>query len=475
MIAWILAIVVVLAGLELWARPEIHAHLANADAALADEWIAIALIVLGTLFVDRLLRRFYWHGYLKRRLGRDTPALIQDIVTILLVAIGLSVGLTFVAGLSVAGIVTASGATAIILGIALQAVIQDLFSGLAINFEGSYAIGDWLTVYTDQVPEPIYGRVTHISWRSTSLELEDGRRVMVPNHIATSNPVMNHSRPLEPKRLSVEICLDNRIPTERAIDMLLGEAFKAIRKPGLARHPEPSVLVTRMDADAIYYEIRFYHSPAEIEPSLARSVVLTVLMDVLQQSELATPVTQVEMTKPPHVTFEFDEEEERGLIEHAPLFEGSLESEHLAILLSNCRPAELSAGSVLMKQGEAGSSMFIIMEGAANVTIRGDSGQSHEVNILATGDVVGEMSLMTGAPRNATVTALTRVRVLEVTKNTIELLLQKSPNLAERFSKVLMERQAQNAELAGRMIRRDEVQQDLLARITAFFSRAFRS
>jgi CRP-like cAMP-binding protein len=115
------------------------------------------------------------------------------------------------------------------------------------------------------------------------------------------------------------------------------------------------------------------------------------------------------------------------------------------------------------------------MEGAANVTIRGDSGQSHEVNILATGDVVGEMSLMTGAPRNASVTALTRVRVLEVTKSTIELLLQKSPNLAERFSRVLAERQAQNAELAGRMVRREEVQQDLLARITTFFSRAFRS
>jgi CRP-like cAMP-binding protein len=158
---------------------------------------------------------------------------------------------------------------------------------------------------------------------------------------------------------------------------------------------------------------------------------------------------------------------------HAPLFEAILQVEHVDILVKSCNPVELPAGSLLMKQGDAGSSMFIIMEGAASVTIRGDSGLSHEVNILAAGDVVGEMSLMTGALRTASVTALTRVRVLEITKDAIASVFQKSPGLVERFSNVLAERQAQNAELAHRMIRREEVQQDLLARITAFFSRAF--
>jgi len=473
MIAWILVFVAVLAGIEMWARPEIHAHVAKDYAILADKWIAVALIVALALLVDALVRRFYWHGYLKRRRGLDTPALIQDIVTILLVAIGLSIGLTYVAGLSVTGIVTASGATAIILGIALQAVIQDLFSGLAINFEGSYAIGDWLTIFTDQVPNPIYGCVTHISWRSTYLTLSDGSRVMVPNHMVTSNPVKNHSRPREAKRLFVELCIDNRIPTDRVVDIVLGETFKVVRAAGLVRHPEPTVLVSRVDSDAIYYEVRFYHLPHMIEPDMARSLVLTALLDALQQSHLATPVTQVEMTKAPDVTFKFGEEESRSLVLRASLFENILEPEHVEILVSNCRPAELPAGAVLMAQGDAGSSMFIIMEGAATVTIRGDSGQSHEVNILAAGDVVGEMSLMTGAPRNASVTALTRVRVIEVTKNAIAMVLQKSPGLAERFSAVLAERQQQNAELANRMIRREEVQQDLLARITAFFSRAF--
>src|SRR6202044_723945 len=110
-------------------------------------------------------------------------------------------------------------ATAIILGIALQVVIQDLFSGLSINFDGSYAIGEWLTVYSEHLPEPAYGCISGITWRTTFLKLEDGRRFMVPNHIMTSNPVVNHSRPLEAKRLSVQVSVDNRIPADRVMDM----------------------------------------------------------------------------------------------------------------------------------------------------------------------------------------------------------------------------------------------------------------
>ncbi len=469
---WLSLLIIVLLGGELLLSPEIHSHLTKAHADLVVQIVIISIIVTGAMLFDGLLRRFYWRGYLKRRRGQDTPALIQDIVTILLVVVSLSIGLSFIAGLSITGIATASGATAIIVGIALQAVIQDLFSGLAVNFDGSYAIGDWLTVYTDQMPEPIYGCVAGITWPSTYLRLEDGRRLMVPNHMVTSNPVMNHSRPRDPKRLSVKVCVDNRVPSDRVKDMLLGEAFKMTRHSGLARHPEPSVIVSSMSSDSIFYEVRFYHEPDKISPPEAQSVVLDAIVSVMQQNKIPTPVSQVELVQAPDLDFELGEEEERSLIAHAPLFRDVLEKEHVDVLIGNCKPAELPVGFVLMEQGEEGSSMFIIMEGAANVTIRNDTGQSHEVNILATGDVAGEMSLMTGAKRTATVTALTEMRVLEISKEAVAQLFQKAPELAERFSRVLAERTHQNADLAQRLSLRAAAQDDFLARIRTFFSRA---
>ncbi len=468
MIVWPI-IVAVLLALKQWATPFVHSHFNKAYATAFDQTVVIALWVAIALLFDVFFRRLYWHGYLRRRRGVDTPALIQDIVTILLVIITLSVGLTVYAGLSVAGIVTASGATAVVLGIALQAVIQDLFSGLAINFEGSYGIGDWLTVYTDQIPEPIFGRVTHISWRSTNLSLPDGSRIIVPNHLVTANPVTNHSQPREPKRISVELSLDNRGPIMRASNAILGEALRTARRAaGLSRVPEPSVLVKRAGADATVYEIRYFYHPDEIEPDNARATMLAAVLDIVQKVKLPTPSTMVELTKEPDLDFTFGAEEQRALVSRAPLFEAALDHDQVDILVGNSHEIVLPVGAQLMKQGDPGVSMFVIAQGAASVTIRDSSGQSHEVNILAAGDVVGEMSLLTGEPRTASVTALTPLRVLEIPQKAIGAVLQNSPDVAERFSKVLAERMAQNAALTN-SIQRDQVQRDILGSILRIF------
>jgi CRP-like cAMP-binding protein len=136
-----------------------------------------------------------------------------------------------------------------------------------------------------------------------------------------------------------------------------------------------------------------------------------------------------------------------------------------------CRVREFSRASNLMQQGESAASMFILLEGAARVSVLGQNNDAREVAVLATGDVVGEMSLMTGAPRNATVTALTRVRALEITKEPVELLLRKSPELLERFSQVLARREQERAAVAQRVIEVGAVEVDLMARMKQFFSR----
>ena len=178
-------------------------YLSAGGIAALNRGLAVAMVVAIAVLTDGLVRYFYWHRYWRRRRGQETPALIRDLMTIAILLLGLSLGLWWVEGLSFTGFITASGATAIILGIALQTVIQDLFSGLSINLDGSYALGDWLTVFSDQMPEPAYGQVTAMTWRSTFMVLEDGRRLMVPNHLVTANAVLNHSRPQNPSACTV--------------------------------------------------------------------------------------------------------------------------------------------------------------------------------------------------------------------------------------------------------------------------------
>lgn len=471
MIVWSVIILIVLVAARYWGLDAFHDQLSHTTSQQIGHGLVVGIAVAAALLIDGLIRHFYWLRYLQRRLNRETPALIQDILTVALVLLGLSLGLWWEEDFSFTGFITASGATAIVLGIALQTAIQDLFAGLAINLDGTYALGDWLTIHSAELKESVYGRVTHMTWRSTILALDDGRRMIVPNHIATSNAVLNHSRPADAKRLSVEVAIDNRMPTDRVIDMLLGEAFKAVRRPGLARTPEPTVIMCKFTSDAIYYEVRFYFFPDQIEPTSAKSIVIAALQDVIIQNRMPTPVTQVELMQPPMIDLVIDEGEILAALHHASLFNNVLDREQSLELARLSRPVEFARGANLMVQGEAASSMFIILEGAARVSVLGQGNDPREVAVLATGDVVGEMSLMTGAPRNATVTALTRLRALEITKDPVESLLKKSPNLLQRFSHVLAKREEERAAIAQRPVQVAAVELDLMARMKTFFSR----
>jgi len=467
---WAFFVAFVLLLTRLFGGPVIT-HYAPWPEGNVDRLITSALIVSIAFVIDQLIRRFYWEGHLKRRRNRETPKLVQDVLTVFLVAIAVAFALWLQEGLSLAGIAAGSIAIAAGIGVALQPDIQDIVSGMAVNMEGSYSIGDWVTVFSDQMPEPMYGCISGSSWHSTYLTLENGTRASVPNHLFTANVVVNHSHPIGAKRASVEIAVDNRLPAGRVTDLFLGETFKAVRHMGMARTPEPEVLLSAYTSDSAIYHVRFWFYPNQMSPASAKSIVLRALQDVLLQNGLPSPVTQIELTQPPDVADRFGASEVRKVISETGLFHKALSDDEREELAAHCRPVELQKGSVLMRQGDAAISMFIMMEGAISIGIKTAAGEEQEVAISAAGDVVGEMSLMTGAPRTATVTALTRVRVLEVTRETIDTMLKKNPELFERFSRVLAQRQLEIDALANRRVDKRAVERDILSRMRAFFSR----
>jgi small-conductance mechanosensitive channel/CRP-like cAMP-binding protein len=467
---WAFFVAFVLLLARLFGGPVI-AHYAPWHEGSVDRFTTSALIVAIAFVIDRLIRRFYWEGHLKKRRNRETPKLVQDFLTVILVAIAITFALWLQEGLSLAGIAAGSIAIAAGIGVALQPDIQDIVSGMAVNMEGSYSIGDWVTVYSEHVPDPVYGCISGSSWHSTYLTLENGTRSSIPNHLFTANVVVNHSHPIGAKRLSVEVGIDVRLPAERVIDTLLGEVYKVVRLPGMSRSPDPEVLVTKLTSDATMYEVRFWYFPNQSSPTTAKSLVLRALQDVILQNELPTPVTQIEMTPAPDIRDLLEPREIQEALTNTSLFRKALSAEEREGLGASCKPVELSKGNVLMKQGDAAVSMFIVLEGAISIAINSPSGEQQEVAVSAAGDVVGEMSLMTGAPRTATVTALTRLRALEITRDTIDAMLKKNPELFERFSRVLAQRQLEIDALANRRVDKRAVERDILSRMRAFFSR----
>lgn len=132
----------------------------------------------------------------------------------------------------------------------------------------------------------------------------------------------------------------------------------------------------------------------------------------------------------------------RDLVATNPFFAGLLSTTELDDLSALSIEHEFPPGGELIREDEAGSSLFIIVVGEVNIDT-GDRQTGKHIATLGPGAVVGEMSLMTGARRSATVTAKSDVRALEVTKAALEPILATSPALVDRFAAVLKSRQAE--------------------------------
>ncbi len=135
--------------------------------------------------------------------------------------------------------------------------------------------------------------------------------------------------------------------------------------------------------------------------------------------------------------------DQRDPLAAIPLFSGVLADGERQALITNGERAHFPPGQVLMTEGDFGTSMFVIEEGAVSVTASDVRGISRPVAKLGKGDIVGEMSLMTGARRNATVIALTAVGALEIPKQALEAILAHRPELLERFKPELARRQGE--------------------------------
>jgi CRP-like cAMP-binding protein len=161
-----------------------------------------------------------------------------------------------------------------------------------------------------------------------------------------------------------------------------------------------------------------------------------------------------------------DDVEPGGVLRAIPLFADVLDAAQMDDLANKCHVAVFSKGSELMAEGDFGSSMFAIVSGKVLVMVADRRGTEHDLAQLGAGDLVGEMSLMTGARRNATVIADSDVVTVEITKVALEQVLARAPDLIDRFGAMLEKRREERDRVAAM----SHSGEDLAHRIRHFFT-----
>lgn len=165
-----------------------------------------------------------------------------------------------------------------------------------------------------------------------------------------------------------------------------------------------------------------------------------------------------------------DETERRDHLSTIRLFARALDADQLDELAAKARPVVFPAGAVLMTSGDFGNAMYVVVEGTVTVELIDEQGAEREIADLGKGDIVGEMSLMTGARRNATVIAKTDVETLEITKVALEEIFARAPVLVDRFSVVLARRQTELDRIASETAHSAD---DVAGQIRRFFQSVF--
>ncbi len=417
----ILRLVAATAGLDV-RDPDLLAQIQAIDKLLLLLALINGIVVLGLNPVrhDRVSDRF--------------PAIVQDAIVIGLFLI--AVTLIFPEKL-----LTASAVSAVVVGFALQDTLGNAFAGLAIQIEKPFRVGHWISVGAFE------GRVSEITWRATRLRTKTGNFVIVPNSVMSKEAIINYSEPASPTRLQIDVGVSYDAPPTKVKGVMLA----AVRQsPLVLPDPKPDVLLVDFAGSSITYRARFWVNDFRQDSEAADQVRTSIYYGFKRNNlEIPYPI-QVEYSREETpADLEAQYARRAQALAGVPML-AALADEERALLTAAAEERVYGAGERIVRQGDPGESMFVLVDGTARVFVEPDT----DVAVIERGECFGEMSLLTGDPRSASVSARTDCVVLEISPDAFNQIARENPAALDRVTTLAAERrppleQARLAAIAG--------------------------
>ena len=431
--------------------------------------VGAAAVLLSTVFVFALVNRYLFDLYFERRRQITIPHFLREVVALVLFLIALLFVLSFGyhAERELKGVLAGSGIAAIIIGFAGQNLFGGIIAGMSIQINRPYKVGDWLQV-GDRFAE-----VMEINWRSTRLCTNDNIYLDIPNNEIVRTTIVNLHYPTEVHAMRIRVGIDYNVPPNRVKDTLARAAQAA---NGVLPNPPVKVFLVDFADHAMTYEIKFYMgNHARINQ--VNDAVRTNVWYELKRQRISIPypirTLQVERRTARPVQEEY--EEALSILRGEPLFE-CLSNEQLDRLVKQARLNHFGGGESVIEEGAEGDSMFVLLRGAANVSVS-KNGSTISVATLNSGDCFGEMSLLTGERRTATVRAEGDCYVMEIGKPIMAEIIRESPVCLQQLSAILARRKMEMEGVlkgapasAGQAAKEKEYRATFLKRLQTFFS-----
>lgn len=429
-------------------------------ADLASVLVGLVLARFATLFFFRVALP---------ALGARGARIVEDLATAALFAAWVFVWLRL-AGVDLASLVTSSAIITAVLAFSMQETLGNVLGGVVLQLDRSIRAGDWVRI------DDVSGRIVEVTWRHTAIETRNGETVVVPNGWMMRNRftvVGTRADPTGPWRRWIRLNVD-LAAAPGDVCRVLEEAVRNAAIENVAAQPGPNAVLMELGPRYGGYALRYWmidRAPDDATDSRVRMHLVAAL--ARHGMKLGVPYQeQLDL---------HDNEAHRqaqAALEHrrrvsalasvdlfAPLSEAEREAlaEHLVY-------APFVAGDVITRQGAVAHWLYLMVSGNADVWHEAAEGR-RVVGALAAGEVFGEMGMLTGEPRRATVTARTDVTCYRLDKPAFGAILRGRPDIAEAISRILSTRESElrdRTPSAGRAAQAAP-HRDMLERVRDFF------
>ena len=435
-------------------------------------YVSLLALLLLLLSLGRSFFLLIADGFVARKQGRPVPKIFRDLAQTVIYIVAILTALSAV-GVEPTSLLTTSALLTAVVGLSLQETLGNLFAGLSLQAQRPFSVGDWVQIDND---ESTAGRVTELNWRSTKLLTSDELEVTVPNGVLAKALIRNYSRPSDAVRRTTTVTCPYDVPPGRVREVLT-RALDDI--PHDLTEPAPVIITHELADSGVKYWLRFYAQDFAHRFD-AESVVRERVWYALRRAGIIIPyptrTSYLHSVDDAFRTREADLQASLRMqtLQQVDLFEELPEPE----LLELARRAESSwygPGEDVIREGDAGDTLYVVKEGEVSVLVGSGTGREREVVRLGPGQFFGEMSLMTGAERSATVRALVTTHLVPVRKADFASFLEARPELAEHISELLARRQQElesqaDGPSSGASIPVGDAKHDLLFKIRRFFS-----
>jgi small-conductance mechanosensitive channel len=352
-----------------------------------------------------------------QRVGH-TGRLLQDLLGAVIFLIAVIAALAYVLELPVKGVLATSGALAIVVGLALQSTLSDVFSGIVLNTTKPYQLDDWISI------DGTEGRVIDIDWRATRLQTSQGSMAVIPNSLAAKAKIINFSRPSDIFGVSISLQLSPHARPHTVIDAL-ERAMQGCRY--LLNKPAPCVALKSSSASGVEYEISGFVVSMD-QKRMVRNLLFDLAYRHLQASGVSL-LSTVETNVPSDLS------RPRALLDSSSIF-STLRLEEKETFSQNMTRQTFRAGEMILPAGEVSDHLFIIESGVVSVQLS-RNGVKFESGRMGPGEVIGEGGILSDTAMPADFSAKTACSLYRIEKDYLKPCLDARHDINEAMKALL--------------------------------------